>query len=53
VIQIMKKFPGVDVEALKEKYPEVEVDKYVQRFLEGKHLGNLKPSSYRGRIKDQ
>jgi len=44
VIQLLQIFPELDVEALKEKYPDVDVDKYVTRFLKEKHQGNLRTS---------
>jgi len=40
VIQLLEKFPGMDVEALKEKYPDVNVDRYIERFWKEKHQGN-------------
>jgi large subunit ribosomal protein L47 len=47
VIQLLQKFPDLDVEALKEKYPDVNVDKYVTRFLKEKHQGNKKVNTSR------
>jgi len=41
----MRRFPHVDLEALKEKYPNVDIDRYERRFLRGYHLGNM-PSKY-------
>jgi len=48
VIQLLQRFPELDVEVLKEKYPDVNVAKYVTRFLEEKHQGNLVNTKYEG-----
>ncbi|CAL8143628.1 unnamed protein product [Orchesella dallaii] len=42
VIQLLQKFPDLDVDALKDKYPDVNVDAYIDRFWNNKVQGNRK-----------
>jgi len=45
VLQLLQKFPDLDVGALRDKYRDVNVDKYIDRFWNDKVQGNLKSSN--------
>lgn len=46
VKEIIEHFPDVDRELIKEKFPDINVERVIER-TNNRHLGNIKPKTFK------